>query len=260
MPSLPTIVKYLVKKPYHFLLKYEQDCGLLKFRGPWVDRQHSIYEWNFSGKKVYGTADHFLSFMDEYLAGKFTNFYGRNFKGKTVLDVGGFAGDTAMHFLEHGASRVIIYEPLEQNIAAAKLNLKQYEGRYEIHKGFVCDSAESKVVSSSGKPGTGSFGLPGTKHTTHVNCIHVRDVLQQGIDYAKFDCEGCEYYLAGVGDELLKRIPEWSIEFHLEGSMERYVNTLNKFYSCGFILTKMVRVGQQAYLADFRKAPQNPVK
>lgn len=230
------------------------DANTLRHRGRLVDRKHSIYEWDFSGRKIYGTLAQASGFRIEYLTGSFADFYGTDFKGKAVLDVGGYAGDTALHFLEHGASRVIIYEPVEENVAAAKLNLKQYEGRYEIHQGFVCDRAGSATASSSEKPGTHGFGLPGGRHRVEVKCIPVGSLLKEGVDYAKFDCEGCEYHLAGVSDDVLRRIPEWSIEFHLEGNMDRYRDTLNKFYSCGFECAKIVRAAPWIYVISFRKA------
>jgi FkbM family methyltransferase len=230
------------------------DASTLRHRGRLADPKHSIYEWDFSGRKIYGTLAQASGFRMEYLAGSFPDFYGTDFKGKTVLDVGGYAGDSAMHFMEHGASRVIIYEPVEENVAAAKLNLRQYEGRFEIHQGFVCDRTGSAIVSSSDKPGTHGFGLTGGGHSVELKCIPVDSLLRPGIDYAKFDCEGCEYHLAGVPHEALRRIPEWSIEFHLEGNMDRYRDTLNKFYSSGFELKKIVRAAPWIYVACFRKA------
>jgi hypothetical protein len=38
-------------------------------------------------------------------------FYDLDYKGKTVLDVGGFQGESAVFFSAKGAKKVIIYEP-----------------------------------------------------------------------------------------------------------------------------------------------------
>ena len=72
----------------------------------------------------------------------------------------------------------------------------------------------------------------GDKEIT-LPCKPIDEVLKGSFDIAKFDCEGCEKYLAEV-DEL--KIPRWIIEVH---SLKTLKNLVKHFSDRGYnVLTK----------------------
>ncbi len=66
-------------------------------------------------------------------------YSGFNVKGKTVVDIGGFIGDTALYFASKGASKIVCYEPAPNLFEYAKRNssLNGFENIIELHNEAV---------------------------------------------------------------------------------------------------------------------------
>ncbi|MEM1943692.1 MAG: hypothetical protein QXO30_01640 [Candidatus Caldarchaeum sp.] len=116
-------------------------------------------------------------------------YHDSDFRGKRVLDVGGYLGETAFLFHKWGAAHVTVYEPDFVLGKFAELNLKINNVNGSVRPLFVNASCSHKAVDWN-------------------------TVLREKFDIAKVDCEGCEVYLLDVADEVLARVPEWVIECH----------------------------------------------
>ena len=130
---------------------------LLKLTGMHASRYH--YEYYYNSMRE--------TFMEKQYA-----WLAKRAKGKTVIDLGAQAGDSAIYFLQHGARHVIAYEPdpyafalLEKNtngknVSSSKQKVPEpFEMLYEpyaldiLYKPFVikCDieGAEHQVLTGS---------------------------------------------------------------------------------------------------------------
>ena len=56
-----------------------------------------------------------------------------DYSGKIVLDIGGYFGETAVLFYYWGASKVVIYEPVEEHLKYIRKNIEANNLNAEIH-------------------------------------------------------------------------------------------------------------------------------
>lgn len=223
---------------------------LLKCRG-----QHfleDIYEWQIEGEKLFGNYRQMIGLENEYLTGLFKEIYQYNWKNKTVLDIGGFVGDTALYFLKNGAKNVIVYEPIKKNIHALKLNLAHYHGRYEAHeKALAKDNGVFAICSTEPAGGLG-FGSLAGRYKIHCEGIKIHDILNKhpGVDAIKIDCEGAEEHLLELSAAQMQSILYWIVETH---SADLYNKIIHHFQECGFQKTFDRQLSDTVSLLHFEK-------
>lgn len=171
-----------------------------------------------------------MDILSESLADDYGTF---DIRGKDILDVGGYCGDSAVVFWNLGANHVEIYEPMPENIALTKVNCELNSVDYTLNE-FAVGSSNGTVTIHYNEL---SFGLSihgeGQKETV-VKIKSVSDVIQgSGAYLAKFDCEGGESHLLGVDEKILRMIPKYIVECHSDSIKE---SLKNKFMQSGFRL------------------------
>jgi FkbM family methyltransferase len=166
-----------------------------------------------------------------------TGEYDYDYRGKTVLDVGGYQGESAVFFSRLGAKKVIIYEPVLANQRFIKENVSLNHVNAEIHEEGIGD--HDGTVNVSYDEADTSFGLPSkSEHVMEIKVRNIATVMEESdADIAKFDCEGAEETLTHVPRETLRKIPFYIIEVHTP-ELNRLV--VEKFKSAGFKLTKQI--------------------
>jgi FkbM family methyltransferase len=169
------------------------------------------------------------------------NIHESEVKGKTVIDVGARAGDTALYFASKGAEKVYAVEPIQTNYSALIRNLQlnpELSGKIIPIKAALGPSGKLLLKyfpSPSGVSGGASgFGNEG-EVTEEVESYTLRDLLKkQGIpsvDILKMDCKGCEWLLTKEDiDKVNKQIKiEWSF-----GNRQRVSSLLQLLHAAGF--------------------------
>jgi hypothetical protein len=131
-----------------------------------------------------------------------------DYKGR-VLDVGGYLGETAYLFKEWGAEEVVVYEPEHQLAKHVRETMRLNGVKGVVYESFVGCS------------------------TSH-NSVGWIDVLKDGFEVAKVDCEGCEKHLLSLPDYLIRKVPKWVIECH---GPETLRQLCEKFLKAGFKVT-----------------------
>jgi len=159
-----------------------------------------------------------------------------DYSGKTVLDVGGYVGDTAVLFWRWGAKKIIVYEPLEENLRYLRINIALNKIDAEVHQFAVCNRCGQVTINvDKGSIGTRIFGLVPGKHKFRLNGISWNEVLKEAIrnnvEIAKVDCEGCEKFLLDACKDEIREIPYWVIESHNRDTDKALVEM---FSSLGF--------------------------
>ena len=156
-----------------------------------------------------------------------------DYHNKKVLDIGGFIEDTALYFVHKGAKYVIVYEPIFCNYLEKNVKLNNLCNRVKILcKGVGLKEGSVKIGVNSVHPEASGLKLGENK----IEIEPVSEVLKRhNVDIAKFDCESCEYFLISVPCEILRKIPDYIIEYH--GSS---VPLIHKFEECNFKLKKVM--------------------
>jgi hypothetical protein len=131
-----------------------------------------------------------------------------DYKGR-VLDVGGYLGETAYLFKKWGAEEVVVYEPEHQLAKHVRETMRLNGVKGVVYESFVGCS------------------------TSH-NSVGWIDVLKDGFEVAKVDCEVCEKQLLSLPDDLIRKVPKWVIECH---GPETLRQLCGKFLKAGFRVT-----------------------
>jgi hypothetical protein len=83
-------------------------------------------------------------------------------------------------------------------------------------------------------------GVKGVVYESFVGCstshnsVGWTDVLKDGFEVAKVDCEVCEKQLLSLPDDLIRKVPKWVIECH---GPETLRQLCGKFLKAGFRVT-----------------------
>jgi FkbM family methyltransferase len=141
-------------------------------------------------------------------------------KGKDVVDIGAYIGDTPLYFAFNGAEHVYGLEPYpysyklaKKNVSANKLDRKitminagcgSRKGSIKIETEYDKSLAGSELrVSKSGKI------IPIIPLSTIVNKYKLKNAV------LKIDCEGCEYdIIVKSKNEALRKFSSILIEYH----------------------------------------------
>lgn len=144
-----------------------------------------------------------------------------NVENQTVLDVGGFIGDTPIFFACKGAKKVVSYEPSPPLYALAKENvqLNRFEKKIDLVNEAVGAENGSAELSFNGNNFGGSSIAKkrhGKKYKVNVSSLH--DIVEHlgCIDLLKMDCEGAEWLILPKAKEdgTLERINRIVLEIH----------------------------------------------
>jgi FkbM family methyltransferase len=157
-----------------------------------------------------------------------------DFKGKIVLDVGGYIGDSAVIFHHLGAEKIIIYEPIKEHVPLIMKNIELNHINAEVKIFGVGKS--NGVLEVPYDSLDLRFGLVGAntekwkKRTILIEDIRTV-ILESHADIAKFNCEGCEDAILFLDRDIIRTVPTWLLEIHGE-SLEKQL--LEKFSEAGF--------------------------
>ena len=195
--------------------------------------EDDIYRWDFGSKQMCCNYTQLLGLQGEYLEGLFDEIYKYDCKGKKIVDIGGFVGDSALYFLSKGASRVVIYEPVLKNLKSLSYNLKGYENRIECYREALAAKNEPLTLASDQPEGSSSFGAEEGNYRLECMGITITSLLEkhQPIDAIKVDCEGGEVHLLNMSDEEIRSVPFWMVETHTK-ELHR---SITDAFTAGFI-------------------------
>jgi hypothetical protein len=162
-----------------------------------------------------------------------TGEYECDCKGKIVLDVGGFEGESAVYFWSKGAKKIVIYEPVAVHIRA----------------GIGAQNGTQTIHFNETDPGFGI--LSKGENSVKIKITDVSKVIEESMaQIGKFDCEGAEESLVGVPAEILQKIPHYIIEVH---SLKIRDAIIKKFLNVGFYLEKEIPKSGEFSVLVFKK-------
>jgi FkbM family methyltransferase len=152
-------------------------------------------------------------------------------RGKTVVDVGAYVGDTSIYFASQGA-QVLAYEPDERNFSNLLLNLDLNPSMRDRVRPFQLAVGEAGEVQFTSGRGSSSRVVATTSETTRVQSTSLTKILGdnnlQNPFLLKADCKGCEFKL--VAEDVISRFDRLAIEYAATGknTPERLLNRLRE--------------------------------
>lgn len=157
--------------------------------------------------------------------------------GKTVIDIGGYIGDTAIYFIMKGAKKVIALEPFLQTFQLAKKNIKINDLEDKIDFILAGCSNKNDIIKVDPNPAnpTGAK-LAESKNGIDVQTLTLDKVIERSNNEAsilKMNCEGDEYnIILSSSKETLRKFTHMVIEYHYG-----YKNLVKKLRESGFRLS-----------------------
>lgn len=144
--------------------------------------------------------------------------YGRIQPGSTVVDVGANIGVFALHAAWSGAKKVYAYEPNKAAYEhlARNISMNNLENVIVPRRAAVHASGGLKVRFPVQSSPYGSILTGRTNEQCEVvETVTLADIVGDGVDLLKMDCEGAEYgILFASGREVLGKIEAIRMEYH----------------------------------------------
>ena len=140
-------------------------------------------------------------------------------KNKTVIDVGGGVGDSALLYRALGAKKVIMIEPQPAFFESAKQNieLNKESQNIEIHNlvlsstigNYMIDYEQNDKICEINENKESGITIPKTTIDKFLSNYHEQNFV------LKMDCESCEYdVLLPTSEDTLRKFEHIFIEFH----------------------------------------------
>jgi len=149
----------------------------------------------------------------------FQNAYKLDVREKVIVDIGANIGDSAIHFVNSGAKRVIAIEPdpftynlLRKNVRINEMDsiVTPINAAVSYKNGYI--KIPYLVENSIGK------NVIESKSGVNVQLMTIREIVETyGVSKAvmKMDCEGCEYKaLLNTNPEYLEAFDQFGLEYH----------------------------------------------
>jgi FkbM family methyltransferase len=157
-------------------------------------------------------------------------------KNKTVIDIGGNIGDSAMYFALNGATEVICLEPFPKNYELAEKNIKlnNFSKCVTLLLAGCSGSRNEVTIDPDFKSGNSSI-LKDFSKGIRVPLLTLEDILKRISNFdnsiiLKMDCEGCEYEtIISANEKTLQKFSHIMIEYHFG-----YKNLKEKLEMNGF--------------------------
>jgi FkbM family methyltransferase len=248
--SQPRVIKFKGSPPMemtpkeYFTLKYAVLYGFT------VSRDGDEWELSKGDTRLRMTKESFsYVLIDE---GILSHYKPIEFKGKTVLDVGGYIGDTAVMFHHLGAEKIVIYEPVKEHLPLIRKNIELNHINAEVKNlgvGISKGPMEvpfSKLGLRFGNERVDDLGMK----TKTILLEDIKTVIREShADIAKFNCETCEKAILSLDPETIRKIPVYVVETHGE---ELEAKLLEKFSRAGFEIIKSTRTPGKSPLHTFK--------
>jgi FkbM family methyltransferase len=143
-----------------------------------------------------------------------------NVNDKIVIDIGAYIGDTALYFIHRGARKVYVFEPVEKFYRYLLRNIARNNLEDRIIAFNYGAWFRDTVIRTNIMGGATGLRIDYNHPYVDLEVRSLKDILKivherEGvIDLVKMDCEGCEYSLLRLDEELLRLPKHYIVEIH----------------------------------------------
>jgi len=208
-----------------------------------IDYENHLIRFNFLNTGNYGII------LEQFVK----DIYKRlNVKGKKVVDVGGYIGDTAIYFAVKGAKHIYVFEPYPPfiKIAIKNIKLNKLEKKVTLLNEAIGKKNKTIYIDENHENATVE-DLKKSKRGKKIRVTTLEEIVKRfklKDAVLKIDCEGCEYpSLLNTPNKVLRNFEQIMLEYHYG-----YLNLKKKLEEAGF----KVKVSLPRY--SFNDRAQNP--
>ncbi len=117
------------------------------------------------------------------------------------VDGGGYTGDTSMNFIQKHSDykKIYLFEPMTKNMKQSKNNLSSYQNIEYFECGL---SNFEGLVSFNDDDASSSIAEDGN---TKINVNYLDNIIDERVDFIKFDIEGAEQDAIDGAKKLIKK-------------------------------------------------------
>ena len=156
-----------------------------------------------------------------------------NVNNKTVIDIGGFIGDSALYFISKGAKKCITLEPYPSNFKILLKNIQKNNLTDKIIpiNGFCSNTSKFSYFDEHyvGSSRSISKSTSGQKIKS-FSLLDIHNKYDISDACLKIDCEGCEYEILDITPKkIIQMFSEIILEFH-----NGFEPLQKKLENCGF--------------------------
>ena len=161
----------------------------------------------------------------------------------SVVDIGGYIGDTSVYFVKKGAQSVEVYEPspFNFNYLTTNLRLNDVSERVKPFRLAIANDCRNSIlfVPRYAAGEASLFRHNNNMVETGVETISCHQVLNKHIDLLKMDCKGCEVQvIEECGESLQKNVDHLIFQYYkIDDASIRVL--LKKIVSIGFVIDKI---------------------
>ncbi|HII61029.1 FkbM family methyltransferase [Pyrococcus horikoshii] len=218
----PTVIPYIAR-----VIKYNWQVFNMK-GNPMIS--FTVKNHDFKAVLLKGY-EGLLQFYEQFILEQYGMF---DYKDKTVIDIGGFIGDTALYFYSKEARKIVSFEPSKKNytILIKNITLNNIKNVIPINAG-VWDENTKGIITN---PAPTAYRVK-EESKGDVALVSILDIIDSyRPDIIKMDCEGCEYK---VFEKLLETgyiydVPEYVFEAHgnIKNELLSKLRSLDEFRLC----------------------------
>jgi FkbM family methyltransferase len=163
-------------------------------------------------------------------------------KGRHVIDVGAFNGDSSIYFVIRGAEKVVAIEPHPKAYLEMLINIKLNnlsdkivpinvaigkEGYMKLPIDVSLDDVIDKIYEKRIYEGSNVVRVKSIKLSDLLNLVDIKP------EVLKLDCEGCEWDIINENYPTLKLFKELGIECHMRHrDLRVLLDNLSKDFKC----------------------------
>ncbi|HIH50326.1 MAG: FkbM family methyltransferase [Candidatus Micrarchaeaceae archaeon] len=157
-------------------------------------------------------------------------------KGRDVVDIGAYIGDTPIYFALKGARHVYAFEPYPYSYDMARRNVSaNYLNRKVTMINAGCGSKKGSITIKSDEGNLAGSAMRKSESGKRIRILPLSTIVADyKLDNAalKIDCEGCEYDIVLKSDKsTLRRFASILIEYHYG-----YPKLVRKLKDSGFAI------------------------
>ncbi len=177
----------------------------------------------------------------------------------SVLDIGGYIGDSALWFVKQGAAEVHVYEPIPVNFEVLQKNVElnrelisRKRSQINIYQEGISDFEEEIQVPYWGGPGTSIEEPLEGKEVRRVKTTRLEKAFERmtkPIGLVKVDCEGCEFQIFSKhkdDEEILRQAMVYIVEVH--GNISKMKSISANLEKLGYSILQVDRLAKRVFV------------
>lgn len=164
----------------------------------------------------------------------------KKIKNPTVVDIGGFVGDTALYFSRHKGTKIYVAEPCKENFDCLLRTVDGMDNITVANLGILNECKQVKLDLGNTEGSGGESVYNSSDNSEEITVVDIKTFMDKlnikHIDLLKIDIEGAEYEVLGgpFFEKINKNVDAIIGETHLTPALPYIIEPMLKEYGYKF--------------------------